>query len=158
MAKPHKAPKEGWDSLLRDDLIEECTHRGMTGCSHMNKPELVKLLEEDDATVPSGAAGQTDLPLEEVEPKGAKPPKKAAVVREPVTGRLYSAEPGRVVLAKEDDPAIEPAILNDGTVYEMDEKPEVTMGENEATLDDLKRGDRVTLTGEPVSKIAAHRS
>ncbi len=76
---------------------------------------------------------------------------KAAPPRS-ISGVLYSAEPPNVVLSKDNATDGKP-----GTSYELAKTVTVTVNGVETVLDDLKRNDKLTLEGEPVSKIEAIR-
>lgn len=89
-------------------------------------------------------------------PDPSEPPKKVAPPAKPgrsLDGVLYSAAPGKIVLAGHTHGVISP-----GTEHETAESVHVIINGREANgMDDLRRGDKVNLSGEPVSSVVARR-
>lgn len=92
------------------------------------------------------------------EEEAASPPttkKKAAdePAKEPVehSGKLYSCGLGKIILMADE------SMETPGASYDLAPKGECTINGKAYPLDDLKRGDKVTLEGEPVTKVTATR-
>lgn len=76
----------------------------------------------------------------------AQPAEKADQI---VTGTLYAAGEGKVSLMTESK--------QEGKSFECDDGVPVDLAGTETHVGDLRRGDRVKLTGDPVTKIEAFR-
>ncbi len=89
-------------------------------------------------------------PKDESLPRAEPPHGKAEVVRQ---GTLYSANAEEIRLFNKDGLAPSDAY----PVREGKDAVSVTLNGGETCLDDLKRGDQVTLTGDPIYGVEATR-
>lgn len=72
-------------------------------------------------------------------------------------GHLYSVQNRELILQKPKPSAPDEPSGDPGEAVELAEGCTVTVNDTETECDDLKRGDVVTLTGDPVTEIAATR-